>query len=143
VKPFLKAMKAIFKVLSGATRVTLPANKQWGKFLKHGVQDELLLCAKDWTTFVIVREGDNHTVVTITRPPKEKRDAEIDTSVDNPAGALYFKQVSSVVVPYGLAIGATSPNNGFVNAMHNFQVQVYFGRSDYGRKPQKLPLQPG
>lgn len=144
-RKFRKALKAVLRIIPNTTRVTLPANKQWGKFLKHGVQKDLLLCAKDWTTFVIVQEGFKHHVVTITRPPKEKRDAETDDSVENPSGSLYMKSLSGIVVPYALADGVTAPNNGLVGPMYNFQIQIYYGKGDHDRKTaaKELPLQPG
>jgi hypothetical protein len=138
-----RILKAVVKILPNTTRVTLPANKQWGKFMKHGAEDQMLLCAKDWTTFVIVREALNHTVVTITRPPKGKRDAEIDDSIPNPSGAVYLKDVSSIVLPYTLKSGL--PDQGMSTPMWKFHIPVYFGKDSYAREGrlEKLPLQPG
>jgi hypothetical protein len=144
MKRLTKTLKFALKMIAGTTRVTLTAKKQWGKFIKHGIQNEIYLCTKDWVTFVVVVEGSSHTIVTITRPPKENRDAEIDDSMENPSGAIYLKQASGVVLPYRLAAGVVAPNTGLVNAMHDWQVQAYFGKGDHDRKvqAQKLPLQP-
>lgn len=125
-----KLVKELLKMIPSSMRVALPPNKQWGKFLRHGIQDTVTYCAKDFTTFVIMKEGVNHTVLTITKPPKEMRDAEIDYGVTDPSGVAYLKDVSAVVVPYFINDELTYDVG--VSVMVGREVPLYFGKVPNG-----------